>query len=71
MKRANAPLLGDSEQASDETLKTMILPKMQALNAAIAAANSKRFAAMYDDLTAACNACSCLHGTSLHRRKGS
>jgi hypothetical protein len=41
----------------DETLKAMIVPKMQALDAAIAAADSKRFAASYDDLTAACNAC--------------
>jgi hypothetical protein len=41
----------------DEAIKAIIAPKMQALDGAIAAADAKRFATAYGDLTAACNAC--------------
>lgn len=40
-----------------ETVRTMIEPQLQAIDAAIAAADPKRFAAAYADLTTACNAC--------------
>jgi hypothetical protein len=41
----------------DEAVGAIIAPKMQAVDAAIAAADSKQFAKVYNDLTAACNAC--------------
>lgn len=41
----------------DDAVASIIEPKMQALDAAIAAADSKQFAARYIELTAACNAC--------------
>jgi hypothetical protein len=41
----------------DEALKATIAPKMQALDVAIKAADSKQFDTAYGDLTAACNAC--------------
>jgi hypothetical protein len=41
----------------DEAIKAIIVPKMQALDVAIAAADAKRFGVAYGDLTAACNAC--------------
>jgi hypothetical protein len=41
----------------DEAIKAIIAPKMQALDVAVAAADAKRFAVAYGELTAACNAC--------------
>lgn len=41
----------------DEAIKSIIAPRMQAMDVAIAAADEKRFAVAYGDLTAACNAC--------------
>jgi hypothetical protein len=41
----------------DEAIKAILAPKMQAMDVAIAAADAKRFAVAYGDLTAACNAC--------------
>jgi hypothetical protein len=46
-------------QGSDveEAIKATIAPKMQAMDGAITAADSKQFDTAYSDLTAACNAC--------------
>src|SRR6202044_3350534 len=41
----------------DEAVATIIAPKMQAMDAAIAAGDSKQFDRAYNDLTAGCNAC--------------
>jgi hypothetical protein len=41
----------------EEATKTIIDPKMQAVDAAIAAADPKQFATAFNDLTAACNPC--------------
>jgi hypothetical protein len=41
----------------DEALASMMTPKLQAIDAAIAATDPKQFARAYDDVTAACNAC--------------
>jgi hypothetical protein len=41
----------------EEATKAIIEPKMQTLDAAIAAADPKRFATAFNNLTAACNAC--------------
>jgi hypothetical protein len=41
----------------DETLKSIMVPKLKAMDAAIAAAEPKLFAKAYDEMTAACNGC--------------
>jgi hypothetical protein len=41
----------------EETTKTIIEPKMFAVDAAIAAADPKQFATAFNNLTVACNAC--------------
>jgi hypothetical protein len=41
----------------DKAVVTFIRPKINAIDVAIAAADSKRFASSYKDLTAGCNAC--------------
>jgi hypothetical protein len=40
-----------------EAITALITPKMQALDAAIAAGDARQFARAYSDLTSACNAC--------------
>jgi len=40
-----------------DSIKIMISPQVAAVDAAIAAADVKRFLTSYSDLTAACNAC--------------
>lgn len=41
----------------DQAVESIMGPSMQAINAAIAAADSKQFAKAYADLTAGCNGC--------------
>ncbi len=41
----------------DESVGSFLAPKMQAVDEAIAAGDSKRFVQAYYDLTAGCNAC--------------
>ena len=41
----------------DEALISIMTPKLQAMDAAIAATDPKQFARAYDNVTAACNAC--------------
>jgi hypothetical protein len=40
-----------------EAMEAMMTPQLQAMDAAVAAADSARFASAYDGLTKACNAC--------------
>ena len=45
------------DSGADEAVKSIIAPKLQAVDATIGAADAKQFAVAFKELTAACNGC--------------